>query len=157
MMISFIFFLYFWVQKLFSEWENSLLKKSEIPPFVRTVPFLCACIALLPVRGLWEFLHILIIILIQFKIFYLSIYLFPTCSKERHESICSPPPSHGWKVGQTGFFSLSKATSLGERRLWIQTSCKVDILSVTSFLWCRDWMNTYIRWNFYASSDISSI
>ena len=44
----------------------SLQKEREIPPFVGTVSFLCACVAPLPVRGLWEFLHISIIILIQF-------------------------------------------------------------------------------------------
>ena len=53
---------------------RSQLKESDIHPFIGTVPFLCACVAPLPVRGLWEFLHILIIILIQFK--YLFIYLF---------------------------------------------------------------------------------
>ena len=53
-----------------------LLKENEIPPFVRTVPFLCACVTPIPVRGLWEFLHILIVILIKF----LFIYLFPTGS-----------------------------------------------------------------------------
>ena len=52
----------------------SLPKENEIPPFVGKVPFPCACVAPLPVRSLWEFLHILIIILIQFNFFF--IYLF---------------------------------------------------------------------------------
>ena len=55
---------------------RSQQKENELPPFVGTVPFLCACIAPIPVRGLWEFLHTLIIILIQFKL-YLFIHLFP--------------------------------------------------------------------------------
>ena len=45
------------------EWDSS---------FCRYGPFLCACIAPIPVKGLWEFLHISIIILIQFKIFLFS-------------------------------------------------------------------------------------
>ena len=56
----------------------SLLKESEIPPFVGMVPFHCTCITPLLIRGLWELLHILIIILIQGKFF--CIYLFPTVS-----------------------------------------------------------------------------
>ena len=47
----------------------SLLEETEISPFVWMVPFLCACVNLILIRGLWEFLHILIIILIQF-VFY---------------------------------------------------------------------------------------
>ena len=31
----------------------------ERDSFVGAVPFLCACVAPLPVRGVWEFLHIL--------------------------------------------------------------------------------------------------
>ena len=31
------------------------------------------------------------------------------------------PPAVGKIVGQTGFFSLGEATSLGEEKLWIQT------------------------------------
>ena len=31
------------------------------------------------------------------------------------------PPAMGKTVGQTGFFSLGEATSLGEGKLWIQT------------------------------------
>ena len=32
-------------------------------------------------------------------------------------TICSP---YGWIVGQTGLFSLEKATSLEKEKLWIQ-------------------------------------
>ena len=56
------------VSKMFSlRW--SLLKESEISPFFGMVPFLCGYVAPISVRGLWEFLHILIIILIQLKKF----------------------------------------------------------------------------------------
>ena len=61
------------VSKVFAlRW--SLLKKNEIPPFVGTDPFLCTCITPLPVRGLWEFLHSLMTILIQLKKFFFFIY-----------------------------------------------------------------------------------
>ena len=52
-----------------------LLKESETPPFVGSVPFLCAYVAPLPVRGLWEFLDILIIILIQFKFLFIHLFI----------------------------------------------------------------------------------
>ena len=55
--------------------RRSLLKEHELPPFVGTVPFLCACVAPLPVRVLRESLYILII-LIQFQFQFLFIYLF---------------------------------------------------------------------------------
>ena len=44
---------------------RSLLKENEIFPFIGMVPFLCTCVPSIPVRGLWEFLDILIIISIQ--------------------------------------------------------------------------------------------
>ena len=61
-----------------TSWQNVVLrwtrlKEREIFPFVGTVPFLCACIAPIPVRSLWKFLHTLIVILIQFN-FFLFIY-----------------------------------------------------------------------------------
>ena len=52
----------------------SLLKENELPPFVGTVLFLCTCITPISVRSLWEFRHILIIILIQFH--FVFFYLF---------------------------------------------------------------------------------
>ena len=42
-----------------------MLKEHEISPLVGMVLFLYACVTPLPVRGLGEFLYILIIILIQ--------------------------------------------------------------------------------------------
>ena len=39
------------------------------------------------------------------------------------------PSSYGLIVGQTGFFSLGEATSLGEGKLWIQTRLKIDFVS----------------------------
>ena len=56
----------------------SLLKRERDSSFCQDGPFFCACVTPLPVKGLWEFLHILITILIQFK--YSFIYLFPTYS-----------------------------------------------------------------------------
>ena len=34
-------------------------EKEQESFFIGTVPFLCACVAPFPVRGFWEFLHIL--------------------------------------------------------------------------------------------------
>ena len=42
------------------------------------------------------------------------------------------PPAMGKVVGQTRFFSLGEATSLGEEKLWIQTCLtllKIDLVS----------------------------
>ena len=40
------------------------------------------------------------------------------------------PPAMGKIVGQTGFFSLGEATSLGEGKLWIQT-CETPLKKLT--------------------------
>ena len=53
--------------------RRSLPKENEISSFIGMVSFLCTCVAPIFVRGLWEFLHTLIIILIQLKFF---IHLF---------------------------------------------------------------------------------
>ena len=43
------------------------------------------------------------------------------------------PPAMGKKIGQTRFFSLGEATSLGEGKLWIQnllnSASKIDLVS----------------------------
>ena len=52
-----------------SKKDLSLLKENGIFSFAGTVPFLCACVAFLPVRGFWEFLHFLYLSLIWFSFF----------------------------------------------------------------------------------------
>ena len=66
-------------------------------------------------------------------------FLLYQCPREKHESI------YGKTVGQTGFFCLSQATSLGEEKLWIQANCTPleNWPFSTSCPWRRGWVNTF--------------
>ena len=61
--------------------------ESKILSFVMTVPFLRACITPLPDRGIWESLHIFLIIIDLIN--FLFNFLFPTVLKQKRHKIVS--------------------------------------------------------------------